>query len=87
MGFLDKAKSAANQAIEKGKEGVEDVQTKRELSQAYGELGRAAFGLIESGDVTHPTLEATAAKIRALKAKDEQGDTAVAAGTDAAGPS
>jgi hypothetical protein len=86
MGFLDKAKSAANQAIEKGKEGVEDVQTKRELGQAYGELGRAAFGLIESGEITDPTLEATAAKIRALNAKDA-GDAAVATGTDAAGPS
>jgi hypothetical protein len=71
MGFLDKAKSAANTAIEKGKEGVEDVQTKRELGQAYSELGKATFGLIESGEVTHADLETTAAKIRALNAKDD----------------
>ena len=34
MGLLDKAKAAAEQAAAKAKEGVEDVQTKRELSQA-----------------------------------------------------
>ena len=41
MGFLDKAKAAAEQAAAKAKEGVEDVQTKRELSQAYNELGKS----------------------------------------------
>jgi hypothetical protein len=66
MGFLDKAKAAAEQAAAKAKEGVEDVQTKRELSQAYNELGRTAFELTESGDISHPRLEALAQKIRAL---------------------
>jgi hypothetical protein len=69
MGFLDKAKAAAEQAAAKAKEGVDDVQTKRELSQAYNELGKTAFELIESGDVSHPRLEPTAAKIRALAEK------------------
>jgi len=49
MGFLDKAKAAAVEATAKAKEGVEDVQTKRELSQAYNELGKVAFELVESG--------------------------------------
>ena len=40
MGFLDKAKAAAEQAAAKAKEGVEDVQTKRDLSAAYNELGK-----------------------------------------------
>src|SRR5438552_3734274 len=61
MGFLDKAKAVAEQAATKAKEGVEDVQTKRELGQAYDELGKATFSLIESGDVSHPTLEPAAA--------------------------
>ena len=30
MGFLDKAKAAAEQAAAKAKEGVDDVQTKRD---------------------------------------------------------
>jgi len=69
MGFLDKAKAAAEQAAAKAKEGVEDVQTKRELGQAYGELGKTTFGLVESGDISHPMLEALAEKIRALNEK------------------
>jgi hypothetical protein len=66
MGFLDKAKAAAEQAAAKAKEGVDDVQAKRELSQAYNELGKTAHELIESGEISHPRLEAIAAKIRAI---------------------
>ena len=66
MGFLDKAKAAAEQAAAKAKEGVEDVQTKRELAQAYNELGKTTFELVESGDLSHPRLTAVADKIREL---------------------
>jgi hypothetical protein len=66
MGLLDKAKAAAEQAATKAKEGVEDVQQKRELAQAYSEMGRTAFELVDSGEISHPRLEATAAKIRTL---------------------
>jgi hypothetical protein len=69
MGFLDKAKAAAEQAAAKAKEGVEDVQNKRELSQAYSELGKAAFELLESGTIANATLEGHAEKIRALQAR------------------
>ena len=69
MGFLDKAKAAAEQAVAKTKEGVEDVQTKRELGQAYDELGKTAFALIDAGELSHPSFEASVAKIRAAKAK------------------
>jgi hypothetical protein len=76
MGFLDKAKAAAEQAVAKTKEGVEDVQTKRELGQAYDELAKATFALIESGELSHPTLEAPTAKIRELKKKlEDEGET------------
>ena len=66
MGLLDKAKAAAEQAAAKAKEGVEDVQTKRDLGQAYGELGKTTYELIESGDISHPQLEELAEKIRGL---------------------
>jgi hypothetical protein len=69
MGFLDKAKAAAEQAAAKAKEGVDEVQTKRELSQAYNELGKTAFELIESGEISHPRLTAIAERVRALAAK------------------
>jgi hypothetical protein len=67
MGFLDKAKAAAEQATAKAKEGVDDVQAKRELSQAYSELGKNTYDLIESGDVTDERLATIAAKIKALR--------------------
>ena len=85
MGFLDKAKAAAEQAAARAKEGVDDVQAKRELSQAYNELGKTAYELIESGEVTNPRFEATAAKIRALNeraATDDGTETPVGATTD-----
>jgi len=69
MGLLDKAKQAAEQAATKAREGVEDVQTKRELNQAYGELGKTTFELIEQGELTHARFDATAETIRALNRK------------------
>ena len=74
MGFLDKAKAAAEQAAARAKEGVDDVQAKRELSQAYGELGKVAYGLIESGAITHAQLDEAAARVRAAHAKTASGD-------------
>ena len=72
MGLLDKAKAAAEQATSKAKEGIEDVQTKRELAQAYNELGKATYELVKSGDVSHPRLTAIVDKIGEL----EQGSAA-----------
>ena len=66
MGFLDKAKAAAEQAAVKAKEGVEEVQSKRELSQAYGDLGRAAYRLIGSGEISHPELLPLAERVSQL---------------------
>jgi hypothetical protein len=76
MGFLDKAKqaaeqakTAATQAADKANDAVEDVQTKRELSKAYGDLGETAFKLADSGAISHPELEAQVAKVRELQAR------------------
>jgi mevalonate kinase len=76
MGLLDKAKAAAVEATAKAKEGVEDVQLKRELSQAYNELGKIAFELFEGNDISHPKLEPVAEKIRALNERDKGGGLA-----------
>jgi hypothetical protein len=73
MGFLDKAKAAAEQATAKAKEGVDDVQAKRELGQAYSELGKTAYDLIESGDVSDERLATIAAKIKALRERATPG--------------
>ena len=76
MGFLDKAKAAAVEATAKAKEGVEDVQLKRELSQAYNELGKTTFELVESSEISHPKLETIVQKIRTLNERDK-GDEAL----------
>jgi hypothetical protein len=68
MGFLDKARSAAEQAATRAKEGVEEVQTKRSLTQAYEQLGRTAFELLEGGQISHERLTAQAEEIRSLQA-------------------
>ncbi len=74
MGFLDKAKAAAEQAANRANETVADVQTKRELTKAYGELGETAYRLADSGAITHPELDAQVARVRELQAKlDEEG--------------
>src|SRR3954451_17601200 len=69
MGFLDKAKAAAEQAANKANETVSDVTTKRELPKAYGDLGEIAFRLADSGAVSHPELEDKVTWIRELQAK------------------
>lgn len=78
MGILDKAKAVADQATTRVKEGVDDVQTKRSLSQAYDQLGQAAYELIEKGELTHADLTAQAEEIRVLRERlaDEGGAAA-----------
>jgi hypothetical protein len=84
MGFLDKAKAAAEQAANRAKEGVEEVQSKRNLSHTYEELGRTAFDLIEEGQISHDRMTALAEEIRKLRAALP--DEPVAAGSAPAAP-
>lgn len=81
MGFLDKVKQQAEQAAAKAKDAAEDVQTKRELGQAYGELGLKAYDLAVAGTISNPELDPIVDRIRSLKAKleEEGGDYAAAA--------
>ena len=71
MSFFDKAKAAASQAAAKAKQGAEDLQLKVDLGSAYDDLGKAAFELIEQGEVAHAKLEAPAAKVRELRQRME----------------
>ena len=84
MGFLDKAKAAAADAAAKTKEGVADVQSKRDLGKAYGELGEKAYDLAESGAISHAELTPIVERIRALKEQADDGaPTATMAGATA----
>jgi hypothetical protein len=75
MGLLDKAKAAAEQATTRAKEGVEEVQTKREISQIYGELGRTTYELVRSGELSHPKIAPLADKLGQLLADDDGATT------------
>ena len=90
MGFLDKAKSAAEQAAQKAKEGAEfaaqktketaeDVKTKRELGSTFDELGHKAFELVESGAIAHGDLTPLVDKIKELQARLEAEEAEAAA--------
>jgi hypothetical protein len=69
MGFLDKVRTATEQAVARGKEEFEEQKTKRELNQAYGDLGEVVVGLVDSGALSHDSLTAGVERIRSLKAK------------------
>ena len=71
MSFFDRAKAAASQAAAKAKQGAEDLQLKVDLGSAYDDLGRATYDLIEQGELSHPGLDAPAAKVRELRARME----------------
>jgi len=86
MGFLDKAKAAAEQATAKAKEGVSDVQTKRELGAAYTELGQKAFELADSGAISHAELDPIVEKIRGLKAQENGAAATTAASSGSTTP-
>jgi len=66
MGLMDKAIAAADQASTRVKEGVDDVQDRRLLSQAYEQLGQAVYELIEKDELAHATLAEQTEEIRVL---------------------
>ena len=87
MGFLDKAKAAAEQAAQRAKEGVQEVQTKKELFQAYQELGKKTYELSESGEVSHSVLTPLIERINALKSEEERETAGVGASASEEPPS
>ncbi len=69
MGLADKLKAGVEQAGNKARETAQEVQTKRELGQAYTDLGKTAFGLIDRGEISHGELTAGADHIKELQAR------------------
>jgi multidrug resistance efflux pump len=74
--FLDRLREATVNVTQMTKEGVESLQTKRELSQAYGDLGRKTAELVESGAISHPDLSALCERIGELQAQLASSDEA-----------
>jgi hypothetical protein len=69
MGLLDRVKAAGEQAAGQAQRQAQIVQIKRELSQAYHELGKVAHGLVERGELHHGDLSAGADKIKELQTR------------------
>jgi hypothetical protein len=69
MGQLDKVKAGAEQAVSTVQRQAQILQTKRALSQAYTDLGKTTFGLVERGEVGHGDLTAGVDHIRELQAR------------------
>jgi multidrug resistance efflux pump len=67
--FLNRLKEATANVAQMTKEGVETLQVKRELSQAYADLGRTTADLVESGAISHPELTESVTRIDELKAQ------------------
>src|SRR5690348_6541164 len=63
MSFMDKAKAAAERAKVKAQEGVGEVQAKKDLAQAYWDLGHKTYELASQGTISNPELEPLIQKI------------------------
>jgi hypothetical protein len=68
MSLVDRAKAAAGTASTKAREGVEDMKTKRELGETFDSLGKLAFELAESGEISHAKITPLVEKIKELQA-------------------
>jgi hypothetical protein len=69
MALADKLKAGLEQAGNKARETAQKVQTKRELGQAYTDLGKTAFGLADRGEISHGELTAGVDHIKELQAR------------------
>ena len=69
MGLLDRVKAGAEQAASTAQRQAQTVQIKRELSQAYNELGKSAYSLVERGQLAHPELAAVIDRIKELESR------------------
>ncbi len=79
MGLLDRVKAGAEQAASSAQRQAQIVQTKRELSQAFHELGKTVHGLVSRGEVSHGDLAAGVDHVNELQARLDGADAGGAA--------
>jgi pyridoxal biosynthesis lyase PdxS len=82
MGLLDKVRAGAEQAASSAQKQAQLVAAKRELNQAYTDLGKTAFGLADRGEISHGDLAAAVDHVRELQSR-VSGETGAAADTGA----
>jgi hypothetical protein len=76
MGFMDKLKAGAEevkvgagQATARARDTVHEAQVTRDLMQAYTELGRTTYRLIDEGSLRDERLDHAVQRIRDLGAQ------------------
>ena len=67
MGLIDQLKTAGEQVAAGARETVQEAQLRHDLAEAYGELGRVAFGLLEEGALADGRLAPGSRRIRELQ--------------------
>jgi hypothetical protein len=73
MGWRDKlkagaeeVKTGAGEATARARETMHDAQVRRELQNAYTELGRTTYTLVDEGSLEDERLDRAVARIREL---------------------
>jgi len=61
------AKELAEKTASRAKQEARELQLKRDLNDAYDELGRTAFELWEAGEIKSPLLESRAGRVKSLR--------------------
>ena len=69
MSFFDKIRQAGQQAATRAKGELDVIQRKREISQAYGQLGRRAAELAKQAQLTDPEAVSIVERIGRLEAE------------------
>jgi hypothetical protein len=82
MGFMDKLKAGAEDikvgagdATTRARETVQEAQVRRDLAQAYTELGRTTYTLVDEGALRDERLDHAVQRIRELGAQLSDSDT------------
>ena len=71
MSFMDRLKAATETAAARAKVEFDALQKRRELTQAYTDLGRKTVELVEAGTIAEPDLAEAAERIKRLRAELE----------------
>jgi hypothetical protein len=82
MGFMDKLKAGAEEikvgageATTRARDTVQEAQVRRDLQQAYTELGRTTYMLASDGSLRDERLDHAVQRIRELGAQLPDPDT------------
>jgi hypothetical protein len=88
MELFERARSLADQAATRAKEGVEEAKLMLDLRRAYDDLGKLTFELVDGGDLEHPRLQPLVDRIHGLDAdlkKRRQGSGSTSENTGSTG--